>query len=973
MARYKRKLEDFDPNRSDSDDLDYGAAESPPAKRPQRTAQKSKGGTRAKKRSRKESYVGSDDEIEYDTEEDDAEEESYGDDEDDEEDMVRNPRTGRSVRTAARKAIKYEEASGEDDDDLISADGDPDTAPAKTRTPATAQLLVKLKVPSLSANNTAPQQTARTTRSRTGSKSIITRAPTPAMTGTRRSSRISRSDDEPLQALPATGTRSRRGTATPEPAPGATKRPTRGTKGLRNMPSAILEESMEASQLLPQHQGAAGTAPADDEITMEHIVQESQDDDDDAPIVKGGSRKRSSRMEPENSEAAHKRPRRAGGATKSHKPAAAEAGSDFEPDPAEGEEEADVAITSGDESLRSSRPISRASTNARRSARNTKGKAGKSRRPSTDSELDSDEIADEAADLEDEEKRKKRGGRRKPATITYEAERKSLRARKEKVDYRMRSLAEFTNNDQEQDDAVADYQPVGSQQAPVAAPKSRRRADRDGYRSLFSTGGPFGGYGDPPAVLGGSAKQELAGGADSDSSEDDEGGAQALPGATSMTPNRPMQKPGALTGPGGGPPDLGRVKDKQPLADTSSLGEDPSINFDNVGGLDGHIDQLKEMCSLPLLYPEVYQKLGIKPPSGVLFHGPPGTGKTMLARALSHSISSHGKKVTFYVRKGADALSKWVGEAEKQLRILFEDAKKNQPSIIFFDEIDGLAPVRSSKQDQIHASIVSTLLALMDGMDSRGQVIILGATNRPDSVDPALRRPGRFDREFYFPLPNQEARRAIINIHTRGWDPPLADEFKDKLASLTKGYGGADLRALCVEAALNAVQGTYPQIYSSKEKLLIDPAQIKVLAKDFMLSIDRIVPSSLRSTTSTAAPLKKSVEPLLRLPLSEIFALMEKSIPRKRKVTALEEAMYDDRDDEFGFERHEMQREFESSRIFRPRLLIKGSSGMGQNYLAGAVMAKLEGLHVQDFGLSVVMADNTRVSAPRFRLIFESR
>lgn len=148
----------------------------------------------------------------------------------------------------------------------------------------------------------------------------------------------------------------------------------------------------------------------------------------------------------------------------------------------------------------------------------------------------------------------------------------------------------------------------------------------------------------------------------------------------------------------------------------------------------------------------------------------------------------------FFMRKGADVLSKWVGEAERQLRLLFEEAKNCQPSIIFFDEIDGLAPVRSSKQDQIHASIVSTMLALMDGMDSRGQVIVIGATNRPDAVDPALRRPGRFDREFYFPLPDFDARRKIIQINTQSWEPPLQEVFLDELADLTKGYGGADLR-----------------------------------------------------------------------------------------------------------------------------------------------------------------------------------
>ena len=220
------------------------------------------------------------------------------------------------------------------------------------------------------------------------------------------------------------------------------------------------------------------------------------------------------------------------------------------------------------------------------------------------------------------------------------------------------------------------------------------------------------------------------------------------------------------------------------------------------------------MTLLPLLYPEVFQRLGVTPPRGVLFHGPPGTGKTLMARALAASCRANGKGIcesltnsrihcvhnailAFFMRKGADCLSKWVGEAERQLRLLFEEARNSQPSIIFFDEIDGLAPVRSSKQDQIHASIVSTLLALMDGMDNRGQVIVIGATNRPDAVDPALRRPGRFDREFYFPLPNLDARERILRIMTRkwaGWEEDKGEEHAKGLAKLTKGYGGADLR-----------------------------------------------------------------------------------------------------------------------------------------------------------------------------------
>lgn len=367
------------------------------------------------------------------------------------------------------------------------------------------------------------------------------------------------------------------------------------------------------------------------------------------------------------------------------------------------------------------------------------------------------------------------------------------------------------------------------------------------------------------------------------------------------------------------------------------------------------------MVQLPLLYPELFQKFHVTPPRGVLFHGPPGTGKTLLARALANSVGIGGRKITFYMRKGADALSKWVGEAEKQLRLLFEEARRTQPSIIFFDEIDGLAPVRSSKQEQIHASIVSTLLALMDGMDGRGQVIVIGATNRPDNIDPALRRPGRFDREFYFPLPDVEGRRSILEIHTKDWG--LSEPFKQSLAENTKGYGGADLRALCTEAALNAIQRTYPQIYSSKDKLIVNPENISIHATDFMISIKKMVPSSERSAGTGAAPLPKGIEPLLRDQFDSIKKALDEVLPRKKKLTALEEAMYEQFDDEdHGFGREAMHQEFERSRVFRPRFLIHGFAGMGQSYLSSALLHYFEGVQVQNFGLPNLLADG-RVSS----------
>ena len=276
----------------------------------------------------------------------------------------------------------------------------------------------------------------------------------------------------------------------------------------------------------------------------------------------------------------------------------------------------------------------------------------------------------------------------------------------------------------------------------------------------------------------------------------------------------------------------GKPKTKTAAADISPMEIDMNISWNMVGGLQSHVQKLKEMVVLPLLYPKEFAQFKMSTPKGVLFHGPPGTGKTLVARILAAQCSmgtnpdgTPRKKVSFYMRKGADCLSKWVGEAERQLRLLFDEAHKNQPAVIFFDEIDGLAPVRSSRQDQIHSSIVSTLLALMDGLDSRGQIIVIGATNRPDAIDPALRRPGRFDRELCFNLPTRKARKDILKIHTKSWDDTnckLDDEMLNYLSEQSVGYCGADIEALCRESFLAAVRRTYPQIYHSNLRLKID-------------------------------------------------------------------------------------------------------------------------------------------------------
>ncbi|KAI5968127.1 YTA7 [Candida theae] len=453
---------------------------------------------------------------------------------------------------------------------------------------------------------------------------------------------------------------------------------------------------------------------------------------------------------------------------------------------------------------------------------------------------------------------------------------------------------------------------------------------------------------------------------DSDSSEDD-----IAPINGEATISRKEKKPSRSEGKllTGGSDDKKKVKNS--LSDTDPLGVDMNIDFSVVGGLDNYINQLKEMVALPLLYPELYQNFGITPPRGVLFHGPPGTGKTLMARALAANCSTPERKITFFMRKGADCLSKWVGEAERQLRLLFEEAKNQQPSIIFFDEIDGLAPVRSSKQEQIHASIVSTLLALMDGMDNRGQVIVIGATNRPDAIDPALRRPGRFDREFYFPLPDINARKEILTIHTRKWSPKLDDSFLDNLAELTKGYGGADLRALCTEAALNSIQRKYPQIYETNHKLAVKPEKVKVIAKDFMMALDKIVPSSARSTSSGSSPLPDNLRPLLTDSFEQIKSKLKDLIPvsvsvaGRKKLTTLEEAKYLDptvHDKDGGFGKQQLLKNLENARICRPHLLVSGEEGNGQQYLSAAVLNYLEGFQVQSLDLGTMFGDSTRTT-----------
>ncbi|XP_027342478.1 uncharacterized protein LOC113855167 [Abrus precatorius] len=246
------------------------------------------------------------------------------------------------------------------------------------------------------------------------------------------------------------------------------------------------------------------------------------------------------------------------------------------------------------------------------------------------------------------------------------------------------------------------------------------------------------------------------------------------------------------------------------IGGSDSTSESSFQGWESVAGLKDVIRCMKEVVILPLLYPELFDNLGLTPPRGVLLHGHPGTGKTLVVRALIGACARGDKRIAYFARKGADCLGKYVGDAERQLRLLFQVAERCQPSIIFFDEIDGLAPCRTRQQDQTHSSVVSTLLALMDGLKSRGSVVVIGATNRPEAVDPALRRPGRFDREIYFPLPSIEDRASILSLHTQKWPKPITGALLEWIARKTPGFAGADLQALCTQAAINALKRNFP-------------------------------------------------------------------------------------------------------------------------------------------------------------------
>lgn len=930
----KRKYLEFDPNKSDSNDEDFDPSEAAP-RRSAKKSRSSRGhshGTSGHRKKRRGGYRGSD--IDDDVNEllDDSDFGGSFIDDSDDEDAPKNA-AGRRARKAATTAQTYAESSEDEEDEEEDDESDQDSLAGddvdEQPTPRTSRV-VKLKVSSAALAATMPRRTTRAMTedeedfvelSNSGhhaipSRDSNSRSPPPTA---RRSSRAAKGTTETIEE------------ATQE-----SSAPQFAADSDEDELDALVSNTKKEAELKDEEMFEDVDEDIKDEVADLADDDDEDEDDDIVPARRGRGRPRRADAAAEDAEEVEEAPEEPEATGKSRRltrnksKKAEENADDWEPDA-----DADDESAKDDDELDD--PDS--PSHGRRSK--TRSRAGGD--SGDDDDMDLEELNEEAREL-----RKSSRRRRVEEEVAYES---SSRRSRPKVNYYMPPLTSANIEEDEADD--------------VAAPsRSRRRggANTVWERNLNTTFGPFGGASGAGSLLSGPWGTGAAGGAaDSDSSDDEMAHRPSVVGNVGMTPTSAatgglLPGLGPINMEGAGAPNVGKIKDRKALADADPLGVDMNVDFSKVGGLEGHIDQLKEMVQLPLLYPELFTRFHVTPPRGVLFHGPPGTGKTLLARALANSVGQGGKKISFYMRKGADALSKWVGEAEKQLRLLFEEARRTQPSIIFFDEIDGLAPVRSSKQEQIHASIVSTLLALMDGMDGRGQVIVIGATNRPDNIDPALRRPGRFDREFYFPLPDIKGREAIINIHTKDWG--LGDDFKRSLAQQTKGYGGADLRALCTEASLNAIQRTYPQIYSSTEKLLVDPSKINVHASDFMISIKKLVPSSERSTSAGARPLPDSIAPLLGTQFTHLRDGLRAILPTTKKVTALEEAMYEQHNDsDHGFARESMAQEFERSRIYRPRYLVYAPPGMGHGYITSALLHDLEGVHVQRFDLPTLLGD----------------
>ena len=273
----------------------------------------------------------------------------------------------------------------------------------------------------------------------------------------------------------------------------------------------------------------------------------------------------------------------------------------------------------------------------------------------------------------------------------------------------------------------------------------------------------------------------------------------------------------------------------------ASEGGIPAITYEDIGGLGNEVTKVREMIELPLRHPELFRRLGVEAPKGVILHGPPGTGKTLLAKAVANETNA-----SFFTIGGPEIMSKFYGESEERLRNVFQEAQKNAPSIIFIDELDSIAPKREEVSGEVERRIVAQLLSLMDGLTARGKVVVIGATNRVNAIDPALRRPGRFDREIEIGVPDRNGRLEVLQIHTRGM-PLDKDVNLERLADISHGFVGADLQALAKEAAMRALRRILPEIDVSAESIPADKLnKIIVKMQDFVDVINEMEPSAMR-------------------------------------------------------------------------------------------------------------------------------
>lgn len=268
----------------------------------------------------------------------------------------------------------------------------------------------------------------------------------------------------------------------------------------------------------------------------------------------------------------------------------------------------------------------------------------------------------------------------------------------------------------------------------------------------------------------------------------------------------------------------------------------PYVTYENIGGLDSEIQKIREMVELPLKHPELFRRLGIDPPKGVLLRGPPGCGKTLLAKAVANESEAH-----FISINGPEIMSKFYGESEKKLRSLFKESEEKAPTIIFIDEIDAIAPKRENVTGEVERRVVAQLLGLMDGLQTRGRVVIIGATNRPNAVDPALRRPGRFDREIEIKVPDGKGRLEIMQIHTRNMPIKDADTILKEFSKMTHGYVGADIASLCRESAMVALRRFLPDMDLTEDEISLEQLEkIEITREDFDTAKKEIIPSGIR-------------------------------------------------------------------------------------------------------------------------------